>query len=174
MEHKPKLYPLLIGLIEEFKKINQKIGLTIEIKSTLEEEKNGYQPNYKIFTDIVIEVVKALPNPKPQIMFQSFDWRVIDYLHQKYPEYQTVALIEEPYNYKKILSKLKRYPSIFSPDYMMLNAKEIKYFQSLGVKVIPWVVNTTEEMTKLMKMGVDGIITDYPNLIPASNAKITK
>src|SRR3989338_3593396 len=55
VEHKPKLYPLLIGLIEEFKKINRKIGLTIEIKSTLEEEKNGYQPNYKIFTDIVIE-----------------------------------------------------------------------------------------------------------------------
>jgi glycerophosphoryl diester phosphodiesterase len=34
------------------------------------------------------------------------------------------------------------------------------------MKVIPWTVNTTEQMEKLLEMGVDGIITDYPNLAP--------
>jgi glycerophosphoryl diester phosphodiesterase len=28
----------------------------------------------------------------------------------------------------------------------------------------PWTVNTADEMSKLKNMGVDGIITDYPNL----------
>jgi glycerophosphoryl diester phosphodiesterase len=32
------------------------------------------------------------------------------------------------------------------------------------MKVIPWTVNTTEDMKALIELGVDGIITDYPNL----------
>jgi glycerophosphoryl diester phosphodiesterase len=36
----------------------------------------------------------------------------------------------------------------------------------MGVQVVPWTVNTTEEMLKVKAMGVDGIITDYPNRIP--------
>ncbi len=31
------------------------------------------------------------------------------------------------------------------------------------MKLVPWTVNTQEEMKALIKMGVDGIITDYPN-----------
>lgn len=34
-----------------------------------------------------------------------------------------------------------------------------------GIKVIPWTVNEVGDMKKLMEMGVDGIITDYPNRI---------
>jgi glycerophosphoryl diester phosphodiesterase len=33
------------------------------------------------------------------------------------------------------------------------------------MRVIPWTVNTIQEMREMLKMGVDGIITDYPNLI---------
>ena len=32
----------------------------------------------------------------------------------------------------------------------------------LGLPVIPWTVNTTADMARLMDLGVDGIITDYP------------
>ncbi len=32
------------------------------------------------------------------------------------------------------------------------------------MKVIPWTVNTVEEMNMLIEMGVDGIISDYPDL----------
>jgi glycerophosphoryl diester phosphodiesterase len=33
------------------------------------------------------------------------------------------------------------------------------------MKIIPWTVNTKQAMDKLLTMGVDGLITDYPNLI---------
>ncbi|WP_202621818.1 glycerophosphodiester phosphodiesterase [Pontibacter russatus] len=33
------------------------------------------------------------------------------------------------------------------------------------MKLIPWTVNTSGEMEELRQMGVDGIITDYPNLL---------
>jgi glycerophosphoryl diester phosphodiesterase len=32
----------------------------------------------------------------------------------------------------------------------------------LGLPVVPWTVNTTADMARLMDLGVDGIITDYP------------
>jgi glycerophosphoryl diester phosphodiesterase len=33
-----------------------------------------------------------------------------------------------------------------------------------GIKVIPWTVNNLRQMQKLKELGVDGIISDYPNL----------
>jgi glycerophosphoryl diester phosphodiesterase len=57
-------------------------------------------------------------------------------------------------------------PHIYSPYFSELNPEIVKTLQSKGMKVIPWTVNTTEQMLKLLEMGVDGIITDYPNLAP--------
>jgi glycerophosphoryl diester phosphodiesterase len=34
----------------------------------------------------------------------------------------------------------------------------------MKMKVIPWTVNDSGEIKKLIAMGVDGIITDYPDL----------
>jgi glycerophosphoryl diester phosphodiesterase len=33
-----------------------------------------------------------------------------------------------------------------------------------GVKIVPWTVNEEKDVTRLLKIGVDGIITDYPEL----------
>jgi glycerophosphoryl diester phosphodiesterase len=33
-----------------------------------------------------------------------------------------------------------------------------------GVKIIPWTVNSEKDLKYLMGLGVDGVITDYPNL----------
>jgi glycerophosphoryl diester phosphodiesterase len=32
------------------------------------------------------------------------------------------------------------------------------------MRLVPWTVNTLEQMKKLKDMGVDGIISDYPDL----------
>ena len=57
-------------------------------------------------------------------------------------------------------------PEIYSPYFKLLSAEVVQKAHALKMKVIPWTVNETEEMRKLMAMGVDGIITDYPNRIP--------
>ena len=35
--------------------------------------------------------------------------------------------------------------------------------QSQGIRVIPWTVNEGADLFAVMQMGVDGIITDYPD-----------
>jgi glycerophosphoryl diester phosphodiesterase len=39
--------------------------------------------------------------------------------------------------------------------------------KALGLKVLPWTVNDPEEMRRLVRWGVDGIITDYPDRLNA-------
>jgi glycerophosphoryl diester phosphodiesterase len=62
-------------------------------------------------------------------------------------------------------------PSIYSPDYRLLNKTEVKHCHSMKMRVIPWTVNDPKEMVALKGMGVDGFITDYPNL--AADYKMT-
>ena len=35
----------------------------------------------------------------------------------------------------------------------------------MKIKVIPWTVDDKESIDRLRKLGVDGIITDYPDLL---------
>ena len=39
----------------------------------------------------------------------------------------------------------------------------IAYAHSKDIKVIPWTVNDPEDMKRFIEMGIDGLITDYPN-----------
>ncbi len=157
-EVKPLLSDLITALEPSKKHYN------IEIKSTPEDEKAGFQPDIKTFTNLVVaEITKRLPDDRFTI--QSFDWRVLKYLHKVYPQIGLVALRETPFTGEGVLKELGFFPAVFSPDMTMLNEKHVKFFHNKKIKVIPWTVNSVEEMKKLIFMGVDGIITDYPNLI---------
>ncbi|MBA2403166.1 MAG: glycerophosphodiester phosphodiesterase [Bdellovibrionales bacterium] len=154
--------PLLSDLLKELEPL--KLNFNIEIKSTEEEEKKGFQPEYKNFSDLVVaQITKILP--KNRFTIQSFDWRVLQYLHKTYPQIGLVALRETPYTTKNVLKELGFTPAVFSPDYTLLTAKDVTFFQRKKIKVIPWTVNTLPDMKKVIALGVDGIITDYPNLV---------
>ncbi len=43
--------------------------------------------------------------------------------------------------------------------------------KALGLKVIPWTVNERADMERLIALGVDGIITDYPDRLRAVMAE---
>ena len=53
-------------------------------------------------------------------------------------------------------------------DLLVLRALQVKEeAHGLGLKVIVWTVNATDQMKALIDMGVDGIITDYPDRLRA-------
>ena len=55
-------------------------------------------------------------------------------------------------------------PDIYSPEFTLVTPELIKNCHDLNMKIIPWTVNDKKKIEELKKMGVDGIITDYPNL----------
>jgi glycerophosphoryl diester phosphodiesterase len=55
-------------------------------------------------------------------------------------------------------------PTIYSPAYAKVTEEMIKNCHDKKIKIIPWTVNDKAKIEELKKMGVDGIITDYPDL----------
>ena len=62
------------------------------------------------------------------------------------------------------LNNLGFNPTIYSPAYSLVNKALIDACHDKKIKVIPWTVNDTTTINGLKQLGVDGIITDYPNL----------
>jgi len=52
---------------------------------------------------------------------------------------------------------------LWSPDSRDLDAAQIKQAHDLGISVIVWTVNAPAQMARFIDLGVDGIITDYPD-----------
>lgn len=158
----PAVKPLLKELISTAERLSSKIQYNGEIKSTIEGD-NINHPNIAMYCDLVMAEVKSA-HIADRFTLQSFDTRALEYMHTRYPNIKLSYLVETKGSLQKQLEKLTFTPTFYSPDYTLLTKKDIDAAHKLGIKVIPWTVNTKEEITQLVEMGVDGIITDYPNL----------
>jgi glycerophosphoryl diester phosphodiesterase len=64
--------------------------------------------------------------------------------------------------------------STWSPDYSDLTPEALSEAHSLGLKVVPWTVNTESDMRRLIEWGVDGLITDYPDVLVPVTAELRR
>lgn len=160
--------PLLKEVIYEVEKYVEKNDLrtpnyNIEIKSHKEGD-DIFHPHFEKFSDLVYsEIIKLLPIERFNI--QSFDFRVLKYFNKKYPKIKLSVLVDNNYNPKKNLNDLGFVPHIFSPNFRKLNILDIKYMKSKKIKIIPWTVNSYNDITEVLKLNVDGIISDYPERV---------
>jgi glycerophosphoryl diester phosphodiesterase len=53
------------------------------------------------------------------------------------------------------------------PHYQSLSVDDVKAAQALGLKVVCWTVNQPDDIARLTAMGVDGIMSDYPDRLKA-------
>lgn len=167
-EKMPVRKPLLTDVFRLAEKycrdeMRNEIHYNIEIKSNPEWD-GIFQPDYKTFSDLVFRTIDAYI-PWERVTIQSFDFRVLRYFHEQYPFIRLSALEEKEQDPEKVMESLGFFPEVFSPYYKHLKEKKVDWLHEKGIKVVPWTVNDQEEMMELIEMGVDGIITDYPNMI---------
>ena len=55
---------------------------------------------------------------------------------------------------------------VWSPLFLDLTPGATAEAKAIGLKVLPWTVNERADMDRLIRDGVDGIITDYPDRLP--------
>lgn len=124
-----------------------------------------FTPKPEELVDAIMDVVNA-KQIEDYVIIQSFDFRTLQYLHQKYPGVRTAMLIEgeDTRTLDEQLKALGFTPSIYSPAYTLVNEKLLKKCHAKQIRVIPWTVNEKAKIDELKAMGVDGIITDYPDL----------
>jgi len=156
--------PLLADLIDKVEKyVNDKnlkqVFYNIETKSQPATD-NIYHPAPAEFVELLIAVVKS-KGIEDRVIIQSFDFRTLHY-----PFIKTAMLIED-YDKRGLDEQLKALgfiPTIYSPDYSLVSDELLKKCHQQKIKVIPWTVDDKPTIDRLKSMGVDGIITDYPNL----------
>ena len=136
----------------------------IETK-TLPATDNIYHPAPAVFVDQLMKIINE-KGIAEWVIIQSFDFRTLQYLHEKYPQIKTAMLIEadNKNSFRKQLKDLGFTPTIYSPDFSLVTPDLIKNCHELNIKVIPWTVDDKKKIEELKAMGVDGIISDYPNL----------
>jgi glycerophosphoryl diester phosphodiesterase len=62
------------------------------------------------------------------------------------------------------LKQLGFTPTIYSPEFSLVSASLIRECHRHSIKVVPWTVNEKNKIEELKKLGVDGVITDFPDL----------
>ncbi len=126
---------------------------------------NIYHPAPAEFIELLMKVIKE-NGMEDFIIIQSFDFRTLQYLHKNYPTIKTAMLIED-YDKRSLEEQIKDLgfsPTIYSPAFVLVNDALIKKCHQQNIQVIPWTVNDKAKMAELKALGVDGIISDYPNL----------
>jgi glycerophosphoryl diester phosphodiesterase len=109
----------------------------------------------------VLEVITD-SDVRERVIVQSFDLRSIAAINAIDPTIRLAALTSDA------SIDLDRYAqigaSIWSPKASTVTADRIGKAHELGLAVIPWTVNDLDDIARLLALGVDGIITDRPDL----------
>ena len=134
----------------------------IEIKSTPEGD-GVFHPEPKEFCQLVLEVIQD-GNILDRTIIQSFDVRALQEMKELKPSIPLALLIEESADFEVNLAELGFTPDIYSPSFHLVNEELVKACHEKNIKLIPWTVNEEEDMVRLLDLGVDGIITDYPDV----------
>ena len=177
----------VFNLLAEYPEKN--IWLNIEIKIV---PKSKVAAPVDGFVKAVVQVINQ-NNAAGKVNIQSFDWQVLESVKIQAPYIKTAALLGQstfksindsvpsPWlngihfensggTALAILHEAQNYVDIFSPSWQLIMPEDplflgntVKELKNNGFPVIPWTINRTKTMEKVILQGVDGIITDYPD-----------
>jgi glycerophosphoryl diester phosphodiesterase len=176
--------PRLAEVFELVKRLKaDHVQFDIETKMDLRNPGNTLEP--EAFAQAVLKVVREA-GMEERVMIQSFDWRTLQAVKARAPKVRTVYLTTQSARGSNIDSPvfsagftLAQHGSIpgmvkaagghvWSPNFQALTPDGVKQAQALGLKVIPWTVNEEPDIERVLDLGVDGIISDYPDRVRAA------
>lgn len=166
-QKKMKTYkPLLAEVIDSVEAYIKAKGLkpvNYNIETKCQPTGDGiYHPAPAAFAARLLAMVqsKGIQN---RTTIQSFDPRTLQWLHKQNAPVALALLVENTKNADSALAALGFMPAIYSPFYELIDKDAVDKLHTKGLKVIPWTVNEDRDIRRVAQMGVDGIISDYPD-----------
>jgi len=151
-----------IPRLEDLLKKDSKVRFNIETKISPEAPHETLAPE-PFARALIAEVRKAGVEKRTTI--QSFDFRTLKVVEREAPEIATAYLTSRRHPYPEKVHEAGG--KIWSPDFTSLGKENLDRARSLGLKIIPWTVNEPGDIARMLDMGVDGIISDYPDRVLA-------
>jgi glycerophosphoryl diester phosphodiesterase len=139
------------------------IYYNIEIKH-LPEFDDVFHPKDTVFTKLVYDLILQL-GIQDRTTVQSFDPACLNILHAMDASITTALLVENLDSVETNLDKLTFTPRIYSPYFKLIDDLAVKKCHEKNIKVIPWTVNEASDIIATIQLGVDGIISDFPDRV---------
>jgi glycerophosphoryl diester phosphodiesterase len=163
----PAFKPLLreaVEAIEDYTKANglPAIEYIIEIKSN-ERTDDLFHPRPAAFAQLVHAELKVL-GINERIVVKSFDVRPLQEIRKLEPGLRIGLLVANMGSVKKNVDRLGFTPYTYNPSHRIAKRKTVEEAHNMGMKVMVWTVNHPSEIREMLAIGVDGIITDYPDI----------
>jgi glycerophosphoryl diester phosphodiesterase len=183
-EQKPADGERFPTLEEFFAMAGPDVRFNIEIKTNPSKPEHTLDPER--FAELTVAAIRK-GKAASRSTIQSFDWRGLLAARKLAPEIATGCLSIESPNFDTV-GRASGQPSpwlggldviahggsvprlvkaagcaVWSPFWRNVTAENVKEARALGLKVVPWTVNNPADMAKLIDLGVDGLITDYPD-----------
>ncbi len=141
------------------------------------------------FVTLVVGIVKDR-GMEARVTIQSFAWRALELVKRQAPAIETAALLATDTRTPDwlggidpaaaggtslaLLRAARDYVDVYSPYWRLIApgspaylGSRVEEIQAAGFAVIPWTVNSKRRMKKMLDLGVDGLITDYPDVLIA-------
>ncbi len=168
--------PLLADVIDAAEKYAAERNLpkpyyNIETKCSPEGD-NQFHPQPEPFFDLVWDVISK-KGVADRVILQSFDVRTLQVAHRKTPDLNLALLVENTDGPQANLDRLGFTPDIYSPEWVLIDDTLRALVKEKGMRLIPWTVNEPDDIRKVLDMGVDGIISDYPERVIALRNPVT-
>lgn len=159
---------------------NTRIRFNIDTKLDPEHADDTIGPQAMV--EALVGVIAA-HRMAARVTIQSFDWRTLKEVQARAPQIPTVYLSAQRPGFNTIdvkglwtagllREKFTSVPAMvqaaggaaWSPHFADLTPELLRDAKARGLQVIPWTVNRREDIGRLIDMGVDGLITDRPDL----------
>lgn len=98
-----------------------------------------------------------------QVIPISFQPEALFQIRQSLPRLPVGLVLSGPLS--DPITALRVGAALVSPEAVHLNAALVESCRREGLRVTTWTVNEPEEMRRVLKLGVDGIVTDRPDLL---------
>lgn len=135
--------------------IDGTIQLNIELKGT----------QTAVLTSELIEHYFETSNWEAKNVFiSSFDWNELDQFYKVNKKVAIAVLTEDdPIDAIPVAKQLAAFA--INPDFKSLTEANVEKMHEAGFKVYPWTVNEPEDIAHMIAIGVDALITDFPERI---------
>lgn len=148
----------LSELLERYRTGSVRFNIELKLLAEAADETLAPAP----FARAVMAVVRKA-GMEPRCTLQSFDWRAVKVVEREAPGIATAHLTErEDSDPRKVGAAGAR---TWSPDFRALDAATVAAARALRLRVIPWTVNEPGDIRRMLELGVDGIISDYPDRV---------
>jgi glycerophosphoryl diester phosphodiesterase len=138
-------------------------SFNIEIKSD-PQWYGTFQPEPVAYVDAVLATIDSL-GIADRTIIQSFDPKILEAMHAQAEHIKLALLVENKDSLKKNLKRLTFTPAIYSPWYGLVDKKLVEKLREQDIELLVWTVNDPRDIGRMLDLGVDGIISDYPDRV---------